>query len=101
MNTELIAETWDSLSHRHIDVIEIFYDRFFERFPRYREMFPARMDQQMKKMVRTMAMVARLSEDEPIIAPHMAEVGDRRSPRPGTRPENFSGVPGGYSRGVW
>jgi hemoglobin-like flavoprotein len=80
MNTELIAETWDSLAHRHIDVIETFYARFFERFPHYREMFPAKMDQQMKKMVRTMAMVARLSDDEPIIGPHLAKVGDRHRP---------------------
>jgi hemoglobin-like flavoprotein len=80
MNTELIAETWDSLAHRHIDVIEVFYDRFFERFPRYREMFPAKMDQQMKKMVRTLAMVARLSDDEPLITPHLTKVGDRHRP---------------------
>lgn len=33
----------------------------------------------MKKMVRTMAMVARLSDDQPIIEPHLTKVGDRHS----------------------
>ena len=79
MQTELIAQSWDSLNPRHIEVIQTFYDRFFERFPNYRAMFPESMDHQMKKMVRTMAMVARLSDDQPIVAPHLTKVGDRHS----------------------
>jgi hemoglobin-like flavoprotein len=80
MQTELIAQSWDSLNPHHIEVIQTFYDRFFQRFPSYRTMFPESMDHQMKKMVRTMAMVARLSEDQSIIAPHLMKVGDRHSP---------------------
>ena len=79
MQTELIAQSWDSLNPRHIEVIQTFYDRFFERFPNYRAMFPESMDYQMKKMVRTMAMVARLSEDQSIVEPHLTKVGDRHS----------------------
>jgi hemoglobin-like flavoprotein len=41
MNTELIAQTWFVLGERQAAMIEAFYDRFFERFPDYRRLFPA------------------------------------------------------------
>jgi hemoglobin-like flavoprotein len=80
MNTELVAQTWDALDGKHAELIGTFYERFFQRFPHYRPLFPGAMDHQMKKMVRTMALVARLSDDQPIIAPHLERVGDRHGP---------------------
>jgi hemoglobin-like flavoprotein len=80
MNTELVARSWDSLGDRQRGVIESFYGRFFERFPQYRQFFPESMDHQMEKMVRTIAMAARLSDDESTIELHMIHVGERHKP---------------------
>jgi hemoglobin-like flavoprotein len=80
MNTELVAKSWDSLGDRKRAVMESFYDRFFERFPQYRQFFPESMDQQMDKMVRTIAMAARLSDDQSTVELHMIHVGERHKP---------------------
>jgi hemoglobin-like flavoprotein len=80
MNTELVARSWDSLGDRKRAVIESFYGRFFERFPQYRQFFPESMDPQMDKMVRTIAMAARLSDDESTVELHMIHVGERHKP---------------------
>jgi len=77
MNTELVARSWDSLGDRKRAVIESFYDRFFERFPEYRQFFPESMDHQMDRMVHTIAMAARLSDDESTVELHMIHVGAR------------------------
>jgi len=80
MNTELIARTWDSIGD-HVAFVEAFYARFFERFPGYRRLFPHRLDaKHLDKMVRTMALLARLSEDKSSIAPHMHKVGAAHKP---------------------
>lgn len=41
MNVEHIGDVWDSLHERHFEVIEHFYQRFFEQFPQYKNSFPA------------------------------------------------------------
>jgi hemoglobin-like flavoprotein len=77
MNTELIAQTWDSLHARHLDLIHGFYARFFERFPGYRALFPSEMDHHMRKMVDTIAMVSRLADNDDVIESRMVSVGER------------------------
>ncbi len=79
MNTELIAKTWDSLRAGHLDLIQSFYARFFERFPSYRSLFPAQMDHHMRRMVDTMAMVSRLADHNDVIESRMVRVGERHS----------------------
>lgn len=77
MNTELIATTWDALHARHLELIQCFYTRFFERFPAYRPLFPAQMDHHMRRMVDTMAMVSRLADHDDVIESRMLHVGER------------------------
>jgi hemoglobin-like flavoprotein len=80
MNTELIAETWEAIEDHHA-FVEAFYGRFFERFPGYRAMFPHQLDpQHLDKMVETMALLARLSEDQSLIAPHVHKLGAAHKP---------------------
>ena len=75
MNTELIAETWGAIDEP-MAFVESFYERFFERFPGYRPLFPKQLDpKHLEKMVQTMALVANLSDDRSSIAPHMHKVG--------------------------
>lgn len=77
MNTELVARTWDSLRAHHQEVISSFYQRFFERFPHYRALFPAQMDSHMRRMVDTMAMVSRLADQQDMVESRMVQVGER------------------------
>ena len=54
------------------DFVEAFYQRFFERFPDYRPLFPLELNpRHLEKMVQTMALVANLSDERSSIAPHM------------------------------
>jgi len=81
MNTQIIAATWDALSPRQTEFVEAFYQRFFERFPAYRALFPHKLDaKHLEKMVQTMALMANLSDDRSVIAPHMHKVGAAHKP---------------------
>jgi hemoglobin-like flavoprotein len=76
MNTETIAETWYALGKRQTEFVEAFYGRFFERFPAYRKFFPQTLSHaHLDKMVQTLALMAKLSEDKTVIAPHMHRLG--------------------------
>jgi hemoglobin-like flavoprotein len=76
MKTELIAETWDALGAGQREFVELFYQRFFERFPDYRPLFPLELNlQHLEKMVQTIALVANQSQDRSRIAPHMHAIG--------------------------
>ena len=81
MNTELIAQTWHALDQSEAEFIEAFYRRFFERFPGYRKLFPHQLRAaHLEKMIHTMALMANLSEDQAIIAPHMRKLGAAHKP---------------------
>jgi len=81
MNTEIIAETWQALGKRQAEFVEAFYDRFFERFPGYRQFFPRTLrPAHLDKMVQTMALMANLSEDQTSIAPHLHKLGAAHKP---------------------
>ena len=80
MNTELIADTWGAIEDP-MAFVESFYARFFERFPGYRPLFPKQLDPgHLEKMVQTMALVARMSEDRSLVAPHVHKVGAAHRP---------------------
>ena len=80
MNVQRIGEVWDSLHGKHYEVVDHFYRRFFERFPNYRKFFPESMDAQMKKMVRTISLVARVADSTSVVEPHIERVGDHHKP---------------------
>lgn len=77
MNTELIGKTWDKLAGKHEEVVTTFYQRFFDEYPDYRRYFPDSLDRQMKKMIDTMALVARVSDETEVVHPHLARVGGK------------------------
>ena len=81
MNTELIARTWQALGDRQAQFIEAFYDRFFERFPGYRKLFPHELrTAHLEKMVLTLALLADLSDDRSAIAPRLHKLGAVHKP---------------------
>lgn len=80
MNVERIGEVWDSLHGKHYEVMEHFYQRFFEQFPEYRSFFPESLDAQMRKMVRTIGLVARVADSTSVVEPHIERVGDHHKP---------------------
>ncbi|MFZ0254314.1 MAG: globin domain-containing protein [Gammaproteobacteria bacterium] len=80
MNVERIGEVWDSLHGKHYEVMEHFYQRFFKQFPEYRSFFPESLDAQMRKMVRTIGLVARVADSTSVVEPHIERVGDHHKP---------------------
>lgn len=81
MKTEPIAETWDALGNRQTRFIRAFYERLFERFPGYRKFFPHKLDaSHLDKMAQTIALVARFSDEEDLVAPRLHKVGVAHRP---------------------
>jgi hemoglobin-like flavoprotein len=76
MNTHLIGETWGALGSAQREFVEAFYQRFFERYPDYRPLFPLELNLlHLEKMVQTMALVANLANDRSRIAPYLHKLG--------------------------
>lgn len=76
MDTKIIASTWYALGNRQAEFVKAFYGRFFERFSGYRQFFPRTLHpEHLDKMAQTMALMAKLSEDHTVIAPHMRKLG--------------------------
>ena len=81
MNTELIEQTWLALGARQAQFIEAFYERFFERFPGYRKLFPRELRaEHLDKMLQTVALLCDLAEDRGDIAPHLRKLGAAHRP---------------------
>jgi hemoglobin-like flavoprotein len=78
MDMQLIGRTWDHVGkERHEQMIRNFYDRLFELYPEYRQLFPHSLDHHMKKMVDTLALVARVSDETEIVHPQMVRLGTK------------------------
>ena len=71
MTTASTEEIWDALAGRRVELVRGFYDRLFERYPRYRALFPQSMDQQMEKMVEILSAVIRFSAHIDLIRPYL------------------------------
>ena len=81
MNTELIAQSWRALGSRQRQFVDAFYERFFQRFPAYRALFPAELRAaHLEKMVQTVALLADLAEDRGDIGPHLRKLGSEHQP---------------------
>ncbi len=72
--TDKVARVWKSLVGRRRALIETFYERLFQRYPHYRDLFPPSMDKQMEKMVDMMRAVARFADDIPMVRPYLLRV---------------------------
>jgi hemoglobin-like flavoprotein len=80
MDMQLIGRTWDHVgSGRHEQVIKSFYDRLFELYPEYRDLFPQSLDHHMKKMVDTLALLARVADETEIVHPQMMRLGAKHT----------------------
>lgn len=77
MNTQLVGQTWDKISGQHEEVITKFYQRFFDTYPDYRQHFPESLDRQMTKMVDTIALLARVSDETELAHSQMTKLGHK------------------------
>lgn len=80
MNTELIGQTWDKLAQRQPEFIQAFYEHLFQQHPHYKAFFSELMQRQMAKMLETVAMVARISDESEILHPQLVKLGEKHSP---------------------
>ncbi len=79
MDISLISKSWDSLAGRHDEFVQTFYDNFFAKYPDFRNKFPDSLDHQMEKMVETLGIVARVSEETEVMHPHMMRMGKKHA----------------------
>ncbi len=75
MNTEIIKTSWNALAGRRLEFIEAFYDRLFERYPRYRELFPEKMGAQHERMIEMIGALAQFADHIPPLEPYLSNVG--------------------------
>ena len=75
MNTEIIKTSWNALAGRRLEFIEAFYHRLFERYPRYRELFPEKMDAQHERMIEMIGALAQFADHIPPLEPYLSNVG--------------------------
>jgi len=75
MNTERISQHWQGIGPNKAALVAAFYQRLFERHPRFRPLFPAGVEHQMEKMVDTLALVAEHSDTPNAIHPRLVRVG--------------------------
>jgi len=80
MDMQLIGRTWDHVGvEQHGEVIKRFYERLFSLYPDYRRLFPESLDRHMKKMVDTLALIARVSDETEIVRPQMMRLGAKHT----------------------
>lgn len=79
MNTQLIGQSWDQMAGKHEEMVSRFYDRFFNQYPDYKPLFSDTMARHKKKMVETLALLARVTEDTEIAHPHLVKMGSKHS----------------------
>jgi molybdopterin-binding protein len=76
MNTELIGQSWDKLADKQEALVHTLYERLFEQHPDYKSLFPETMSRQMEKLVRTVALVARVDAPE-IVHSRLLKLGHK------------------------
>jgi molybdate transport system regulatory protein len=76
MDIDSIGRSWDMLADKHEGLINLFYERLFSKYPHYKPLFPSSMNRQMEKVLKTLALVARVDEPE-IVHAQMIRLGDK------------------------
>ena len=76
MNTERISQHWQGIGADKPALVNAFYQRLFERHPRFRPMFPEGIEHQMEKMLDTLALVAENSDTPNAIHPRLRRLGE-------------------------
>jgi molybdopterin-binding protein len=77
MNTELIGQSWDRLVGKNDLLVQAFCERLFEQYPNYKPLFSeSNIIRQMEKIIKTIALVARVDESE-IVHPQLVKLGDK------------------------
>ena len=75
VDMNIIQHDWQALAGRRMQFAHAFYERLFERHPRYRGMFPESLDSQMEKMVEMFSGIARFSDHTDLVRPYLTSVG--------------------------
>lgn len=78
MDTELIGQSWDQLANKQQELITKFYKRCLDTYPEYKDLFyqpEEEFEPAIKKMVKTIALLARVANETEVLHPHMAKLG--------------------------
>ncbi len=92
LNIELLRSSFKAVSHKAERLIERFYEILFERYPDVQPLFAtARMEEQRKMLLRSIALIVRKVDDTEYLVPYLQGLGKTHVAY-GTKPEHYDAV---------
>ena len=92
LNPKLLRDSFKAISHKADELSSCFYDTLFTRYPAVRPLFgSARMDEQRRKLIRSIALVLRNLEAPDKLAPYLQGLG-RMHVAYGALPDHYPAV---------
>ncbi len=92
LNVELLRSSFKAVSHKADRLVEKFYELLFDRYPSVRPLFEnARMEEQRKMLLRSIALIVRKVDDTNYIVPYLQGLGKTHVAY-GTKPEHYDAV---------
>ena len=79
VDNQLIAQHWNGIGAQQNEMVRAFYERFFERHPKYRKLFPESHSRQMDSMVDTLALIAKGAHLPELFQPHIDKISERHA----------------------
>ena len=76
LDADLLRSSLKAISHKADQLAATFYDRLFSRYPEVRPLFEqTRMDEQRKKLIRSIVLIVRHVDNETFLVPYLEGLG--------------------------
>lgn len=92
LNVEFLKSSFKAVSHKADRLVERFYGILFERYPGVQPLFAnARMEEQRKMLLRSIALIIRKVDDPDYVVPYLQGLGKTHVAY-GAKPEHYDAV---------